>query len=73
MVAESFGGRGQQAQEAFKTIAIELASHQGSSTGKILDQMYQGFSIKIMRANARALLSRVADADLEALGPTIAA
>ena len=72
MVAESFGGWGQQAQEAFKTIAAELAALTASSTGKSLDQMYQGFSIQIMRANDRALLFRVADAGLEALGPTIA-
>ena len=69
MVVESFGGWGRQAQEAFKILAAELAAQQGESPGKTLDQIYQGFSIIIMRANARSLLSRVVGAGLEALGP----
>ena len=69
MVVESFGGWGLQAQEAFKVIAGELASQQGSSFGKTLDHMYQGLSIKLMQANARSLLTRVADAGSEGLGP----
>ena len=73
MVVESFGGWGQQAQETFKGIASELAAQQGGSVGKTSDQMYQGFSIILMRANARALLTRVAGAGLEALGPASAA
>ena len=61
MVAESFGGWGGEAQKAFKIIAQASASRTGHSASIVTAQLYEGLSIKIMRAGARALLARIAD------------
>ena len=60
MVVESFGGWGRAAQEAFRVLARARAARSGQSVSMATSQLYQGLSIKLMRANARALLARVA-------------
>ena len=61
MVVESFGGWGRAAQEAFKVLARARAARSGQSVSMATSQLYQGLSVKLMRANARAaVLARVA-------------
>ena len=60
MVVESFGGWGQTAQRAFKWLAHANASRTGHSVSQATMDLYSGLSIILWRANARALLARVA-------------
>ena len=59
VVAESFGGWGETAQNFFKTLARLLASRQGKTTSECTNELYQSLNVKIMRANARAVMSRI--------------
>lgn len=64
MIAESFGGWGEAAQKAFSVIAGAKAARTGLDISITTSQLYEGLSIKIMRANARALLARVAQDEI---------
>ena len=64
MIVESFGGWGAAAQKAFSVIAKARAARQGCTESQASEQLYQGLSSKLMRANARSLLARIADVDL---------
>ena len=62
MVVASLGGWGELAQAAFKTIALAAAARSGATESVEICYLYEGLSVKLQRANARALLSRVAAA-----------
>ena len=64
MVAESFGGWGQEAQKVFNTLGRQLATQSGTSHGEVVAQLYEHFSVKLMRAAARSALGRSADASV---------
>ena len=62
MVAESLGGRGPEAQKAFKVIGRALSTASGLSRGIAVAQLYESLSVELMRAAARSALARAADA-----------
>ena len=60
VVAESYSGWGRQPQEAFKWLAHAHTSRTCKSVSQATLEFYSSLSIHLMRANARALLARVA-------------
>ncbi|KAL5516255.1 hypothetical protein EMCRGX_G001541 [Ephydatia muelleri] len=55
---ESYGCWGMEAQESFKRLAARLAIQMGCSRSQATTTLYQRLSLPLVRANARALLSR---------------
>ena len=62
MVAESLGAWGPEAQAAFKVLARSWATRKGQTYEVAISQLYEGLSIRLMRAAARSTLTRVAAA-----------
>ena len=65
MVAETLGGWGPEAQAFFRVLSKATAEHKGLSPSLAADQLYQGLGIRLQRANARAIMARVAAAPLD--------
>ena len=61
MVVESFGGWGSRAKGVLKFLAQAKAAQSGETVSVVTRSLYSGLSIKLMRANARSLLARVAE------------
>ena len=62
MVVETLGGWGPAAQKLFRVIAKSSAEVSGLEESAAVCQIYEGMAIKLQRANARAILSRVSAA-----------
>jgi len=62
MVVETLGGWGPAAQKLFRVIAKSSAEVSGLEESVAVCQIYEGMAIKLQRANARAILSRVSAA-----------
>ena len=62
MVVETLGGWGPMAQDIFKVVASTSAEVSGVDVSTATCQLYQAMSIKLQRANARAILSRISAA-----------
>ena len=60
MVAETFGGWGPAAQKVFSFISRATAEKQGITDSAASRQLYQALGVKLQRANARAIIARVA-------------
>ena len=60
LVAESLGGWGPEAQGFFRQLAKATAGKTGVDASVATCQLYETLGIKVQRANARAILSRVA-------------
>eukprot|EP00731_Ephydatia_muelleri_P028343 Em0019g1216a len=58
LAVESYGCWGMEAQESFKRLAARLAIQMGCSRSQATTTLYQRLSLSLVRANARALLSR---------------
>eukprot|EP00731_Ephydatia_muelleri_P011585 Em0006g479a len=58
LAVESYGCWGMEAQESFKRLAARLAIQMGCSRSQATATLYQRLSLSLVRANARALLSR---------------
>ena len=71
MIAESFGGWGLEAQKAFKVLGRALSTNSGLSHGAVVAQLYEGFSIRIMRAAARSSLARASAAATTSLAESV--
>ena len=56
MVAETLGGLGPAAQNVFRNLVRAIAERQDPSVAS--SQLYESMSIRLQRANARAVLSR---------------
>ena len=65
MVAETLGGWGPEAQSFFRVLSKATAEHKGLDLSLASNQLYQALGIRLQRANARAILSRVAAAPLD--------
>ena len=65
MVAETLGGWGPEAQAFFRVLGKATAEHKGLDPSIATDQLYQGLGIRLQRANARAIMARVAVAPLD--------
>ena len=59
MVAETLGGWGPAAQDVFRVVARASAEALGLDVSTATAQLYQGLGIRLQRANARAILSRI--------------
>ena len=59
MVAETLGGWGPAAQDVFRVVARASAEALGLDVSTAVAQLYQGLGIRLQRANARAILSRI--------------
>ena len=66
LIVESFGGWGPVAQQVFKTLAYTIAARTCKSMSLVTNELYGGLSIRLMRANARSILSRCSDESAEA-------
>ena len=62
MVAETLGGWGPAAQKVFRAIAKATAEATGLDDSAETSQLCEGLGIKLQRANARVILSRIAAA-----------
>ena len=62
MVVETLGGWGPTAQDVFRVVARATAEASGLDVSTAVSQLYQGLGIRLQRANARAILSRVSAA-----------
>jgi hypothetical protein len=62
VVAETFGGWGPVATNFFRRLLHLAAERQGQSVSSLSAQLYQGLAVRLQRANARAVLRRIADA-----------
>ena len=62
MVAETLGGWGPMAQEVFRAIAKTTAESKGIDVSMATCQLYEALGVRLQRANARAILSRIAAA-----------
>ena len=62
MVAETLGGWGPAAQGVLKTIAKASTEVLGLDESTAIGRLYQGLGIRLQRANARAILSRISAA-----------
>ena len=62
MVVETLGGWGPAAQDFFRAIAKASAETSGVEESAAISQLYEAIAIKLQRANARAILSRVSAA-----------
>ncbi|KAL5515153.1 hypothetical protein EMCRGX_G000280 [Ephydatia muelleri] len=58
LAVESYGCWGTEAQQSFSRLAARLAIQMGCSKSQATTIVYQRLSLSLMRANARALLSR---------------
>eukprot|EP00731_Ephydatia_muelleri_P000935 Em0001g935a len=58
LAVESYGCWGTEAQQSFSRLAARLAIQMGCSKTQATTIMYQRLSLSLVRANARALLSR---------------
>ena len=58
LAVEAYGCWGMEAQETFKRLAAHLAIQMGCSKSQATTTVYQRLSLSLVRANARALLSR---------------
>ena len=58
LAVESYGCWGTEAQQSFSRLAARLAIQMGCSKSQATTIMYQRLSLSLVRANARALLSR---------------
>eukprot|EP00731_Ephydatia_muelleri_P034365 Em0056g24a len=58
LAVESYGCWGMEAQESFKRLAARLAIQMGCSRSQATTTLYQRLSLSLVRANARALVSR---------------
>ena len=63
-MAESFSGWGEEAQKAFKVLIQAKVSRSGQDSSIVSSQFFEGLSIKIMRANARSLLTTIMEIDV---------
>ena len=63
-VAESFSGWGEEAQKAFKVLIQAKVNRSGQDASIVSSQFFEGLNIKIMRANARSLLTRIKEIDV---------
>ena len=59
VVVETLGGWGPSAQEIFRSIAKSSAEIAGMDISTATCQLYESMAMKLQRANARAILSRV--------------
>ena len=62
MVVETLGGRGPAAQGLFRIVAKATAEVSGLEESVAFSQLYAAMAIKLQRANARAILSRISAA-----------
>ena len=62
MVAESLGGWGPAAQGLFREVAKATAQTSGLEESVAVSQLYEAMGIRLQRANARAILTRLAAA-----------
>ena len=60
MVTETFGGWGPAAQGFFLSLAKASAERSGTDVSLATCQLYHSMGIRLQRANARAILSRIA-------------
>ncbi|KAL5481713.1 hypothetical protein EMCRGX_G021941 [Ephydatia muelleri] len=58
LAVESYGCWGTEAQQSFSRLAARLAIQMGCSKSQATTNLYQRLSLSLVRANARALLSR---------------
>ena len=58
LAVEAYGCWGMEAQETFKRLAARLAIQMGCGRSQATTTVYQRLSLSLVRANARALLSR---------------
>ena len=58
LAVESYGCWGTEAQQSFSRLAARLAIQMGCSKSQATTTVYQRLSLSLVRANARALLSR---------------
>ena len=58
LAVESYGCWGTEAQQSFSRLAARLAIQMGCSKSQATTIVYQRLSLSLVRANARALLSR---------------
>ena len=63
LVVEPLRGWGKTAQDCFKFLAHARAARSGEFVSEATRILYSGLSIKLMRANACALLARVPDCE----------
>ena len=59
-MAETLGGWGPEAQGFFRQLAKATADKTGVDASVATCQLYEALGIKLQRANARAMLSRIA-------------
>ena len=62
MIAETFGGWGPAAQGFFNSLAKASAERSGMDVFTATCQLYHSMGIRLQRANARAILARLAPA-----------
>ena len=62
VVAETLGGWGPAAQGIFRTLARATAETSGIEDSVAVGQLYESMGIRLQRANARAILSRISAA-----------
>ena len=61
-----------EAQKAFKVIARAISTSSGNTHGTIVAQLYEGLSVKLMRAATRSTLACAADAAASSFNPALA-
>ena len=59
MVAETLGGWGPMAQDVFRAIAKTTAESKVIDVSLATSQLYEALGVRLQRANARAILSRI--------------
>lgn len=60
ILAETLGGWGPAAQEFFRVLARASAHAAGVGESTATNQLYQALGVRLQRANARAILTRIA-------------
>ena len=60
LVAETLGGWGPEAQGFFRQLAKATADRTGVDASAATCQLYEALGVRVQRANARAMLSRIA-------------
>ena len=58
LAVESYGCWGMEGQQSFSCLAAHLAIQMGCNKSQTITILYQRLSLSLVRANARALLSR---------------
>ena len=58
LAVESYGCWGTEAQQSFSRLTARLATQMGCNKSQATTILYQRLSLSLVRANARALLSR---------------